>query len=121
MADTLPVTDPTATSNAGINISDSNEYTAIVSGTGVTCAWDGTGGFLLKNGSSGERIFTFTIPIPSGSGLAAVGSTPSSTTYTVALGETQYVANADAFRDPTDGSLTFDVNGADCSAIAIGL
>lgn len=119
MADVLTVTDPKATNHAGINISTSGNYTAISSGTGLEYTWDGCSALLLKNGSAASRNFTFVVPVPAGSSLDDIGSTPSSKVYAVAAGETQYVRNADSFRDPTTGKGEFDVNGSDCSALAI--
>lgn len=118
MADTLTVTDPKANSHAGINVTDVS-YTAITSGTGLEYTWDGTAGLLLKNSSGAQRIFTFTVPVPSGTALGDIGSTPSSKAYTISDGKTLYVRNADSFRDPTTGKATFDVNGTGCYAVAI--
>jgi len=118
MADTLTVTDPKANSHAGINVTDVS-YTAITSGTGLEYTWDGTAGLLLKNSSGASRIFTFTVPVPSGTALGDIGSTPSSKAYTIADGKTLYVRNADSFRDPTTGKATFDTNGTGCYAVAI--
>lgn len=120
MADVLTVTDPKDTNHAGINISTAGNYTSISSGTGLEYTWDGCAGLLLKNGhASASRNFTFVVPVPAGSSLDDIGSTPTSKVYSVAAGETQYVRNADSFRDPTTGKGEFDVNGADCSALAI--
>ena len=120
MADTLEVKDPKLTNHAGINITTAGNYTAISSGTGLEYTWEGCAGILLKNGHvSASRNFTFVVPVPAGSSLGDIGSTPSSKVYAVAAGETQYVRNADSFRDPATGLGEFDVNGADCSALAI--
>jgi hypothetical protein len=120
MPTTITVKDPKASSNAGIDLSDSVNYTTVVSGTGVDFAWEGTSCVLLKNSeSSASRNFTFTVPVPSGSGLTAIGSTPTSKVYSVSAGKIQYVENADAFRDPTTGKVTLDVSGANCSVMAI--
>jgi len=122
MATTLTVKDPKATDSAGLDLSDATLYTTIVVGTGVEYSWEGTGSVLLKNAhGSSSRDFTVTVPVPSGTGLTAVGSTPSSKVYAVASGKTQYVQNADAFRNPTDGKVTINVSGSDCSAMAIAL
>lgn len=118
MPQTLLITDPKATNHAGINVTDAT-YTPITSGTGLEYTWDGTAGLLLKNSSGANRIFTFTVPVPSGTALGDIGSTPSSKAYTVADGKTLYVRNADSFRDPTTGKATFDTDGNGCSAVAI--
>ena len=120
MPTTITVKDPKASSNAGIDLSDSANYTTVVSGTGVDFAWEGTSCVLLKNSeSSDSRDFTFTVPVPSGSGLTAIGSTPTSKVYSVSAGKIQYVENADAFRDPTTGKVTLDVSDVNCSVMAI--
>ena len=117
---TLLITDPKATDSAGINLSTAT-YTSMVSGAtnGLEYAWEGTSSVLLKNGNTSPATFTFVVPVPSGSGLSAIGSTPTSKAYSVAAGVTHYVPNADAFRNPTTGKVTFTVNIATCSAIAI--
>jgi len=118
MADPHTPTDPKTTNNAGINITDGT-YQTINSGTGVEFDFDGVSAFLLKNGAGASRTFTVTVPVPSGSKLDDIGSSPSSKTYAVAAGKTQYVKNADAFKDPTTGKVKVDVDGATCSIMAI--
>jgi len=119
-AQTLSVTDPKANDSAGINLNTAS-YTGLVAGAsnGVEYAWEGTIGVLLKNASGSSRAFVFTVPVPAGSGLTAIGSAPTSKTYSVADGVTQYVDNAEAFRDPTTGKVTVTVDGSGTSALAI--
>jgi len=118
MPNTLSITDPKANNHAGINITDVS-YTIVTSGTGLEYQWDGTAGLLLKNSSGAERTFTFTVPVPSGTALSDIGSSPSAKDYIVADGKTLYIRNADSFRDPSTGKGTFDVSGTGCYAVAI--
>lgn len=120
MADPHTVTDPKSTSNAGINITDAT-YQTITSGTGVEFDFDGTYGFLLKNGAGASRTFTVTVPVPANSGLDDIGSSPSAKTYTVDGGDTQLVKAADAFKDPATSKITVDVDGATCSILAFSI
>ena len=120
MPATITVTDPKANDSAGINLNTAS-YTGIIMGTtnGVQYQWEGTKAVLLKNDSGASRAFVFTVPIPSGSGLAEIGSSPTSKTYTLNTGQTLYVNNADAFRDPTTSLVLITVNGSGTSALAI--
>lgn len=119
-AQTLSVTDPKANNSAGINLSTAT-YTTMVSGAGngLEYQWEGTSAVVLKYTGVGTASFTFTVPSPAGTGLAGIGSVPTPKVYSVASGEILYVPNADAFRDPTTGKVTFISNSSSCSALAI--
>ncbi len=117
MADSHTVIDPKDTNNAGFSVTDAT-YQTITPGTGVEFDFDGTYGFLLKNGAGVPRTFTVTVPVPANSALDDVGSSPSSKTYAVTNAKTQLVKAADAFKDPSTSKITVDVNGATCSILA---
>jgi hypothetical protein len=118
MATPVDVIDPKATNHAGINLTDVS-YVALTSGTDAELAWDGTAAIVVKNTNASSRQLTFTVPVPSGTALADIGSTPTSKVYTLAGNKEYYFRNADSFRNPTTGKTTFQVDGTDCFAIGI--
>lgn len=118
MATDVTVIDPKGTNHAGINLTDVT-YTPLTSGTAADLNWEGTAAIVVKNTNSSNRDLTFTVPVPSGTSLADIGSTPSSKVYTLSGNKTYYFRNADSFRNPTTGKTTFQVDGTGCSAIGI--
>ena len=117
---TLPVTDPKASSSAGINLSTAT-YTACIAGAsnGLECQWADVSGFVLKFTGLGTGTFTFTIPTPANSGLGDIGSFAAPKLYSVPAGQSVYIVNADAFRDPTTNKVKFISNNSSCFALAI--
>jgi len=118
MATDVTVIDPKATNHAGINLTDAT-YTPLTSGTDADLNWEGTAAIVVKNTNASSRQLTFTVPVPSGTALADIGSTPDPKIYTLSGNKEYYFRNADSFRDPTTGKTTFQVNGTDCYAIGI--
>lgn len=83
----------TATSVAagGYNLTDSSDFTTLVSGAGngVTFDYDGRDVIILKNDTGGTAVFTIKVPTPSAySGIVTVGD------------ETVSVANNKTYLNP---------------------
>lgn len=96
---------------AGYDLTDSADFTTLVSGSGNGVKFTYEDGLILVLKNDSGSAATYTLKVPASSSLAAYGGTITSPTCVVANGKTVLLILSSLFRDAATGFVTVE-----CSA-----